>query len=233
MKMSKLSSALLATGLMAAAATATAGVSGNVAFTTDYLFRGVSQSSENAAIQGTLSYGFDSGFYLTAWGSSVSNANPAGGLELDTLAGYSGKAGEVGYDVGVMRYNYPGATDPLAYDEVYGSVSYKGAKLGLNYSNDYYGGTGKFLYSFLEYGTEVGGVGLFAHVGLNKFDEDALSVYDGYVDYKVAVSKTLNDVGFELAYVGSDIDEADCAAFSGDSAGACEGRVVGTVSKSF
>lgn len=238
MKLTKLSTALLTGSLMLAAASANAGVTGNVAFTSDYLFRGVSQTSENAAVQGTLSYGFDSGFYLTAWGSSVSVAGPVGGLELDTLAGFAGKAGEVGYDVGVMRYNYPGTNDGNVgfepdYNEVYGSVSFMGAKLGLNFSPDYYLETGKFLYTYLDYSKEVSGITLAAHVGLNKFDEDYMEPVDGYVDYKLAASKTLGGVGFELAYIGSDIDDDVCAVYSGDAESACEGRFVATASKSF
>lgn len=237
MKMTNLSKALMAAGLMTAAAAAHAGVTGNVAFTSDYLFRGVSQTSNNAAIQGTLSYAHDSGLYATAWGSSVSGANPVGGLELDTLLGFSGKSGDLGYDVGVMRYNYPGATDPLAYNEVYGSVSMMGGKLGLNYSNDYYGGTDKFLYTYLEYSATVSEIGLFAHVGMNSFDSAAMmtaslglagtNTDDSYMDYKLAVSKTLGGVGLELAYMGSNIDDTECGG------GICEGRVVGTVSKAF
>lgn len=245
MKMSKLTSAILAGGLLMAGMSASAEeasspvtVTGSVAYTSDYLFRGVSQTSENAALQGSLSFAHSSGLYFTAWGSSISVAGPAGGLELDTLLGYAGKAGDVGYDVGVMRYNYPGSNDGNMgfepdFDEVYGSVSFKGAKLGLAFSPDYYLETGDYLYAYLDYSTEVAGLGLLAHVGVNNFDEDYMAAFDGYVDYKVAVSKSVGGVALELAYIGSDMDDADCAVFSGDSEGACEGRAVATVSKAF
>ena len=48
----------MASGLMAGAATAGAEISGNIALTTDYKFRGISQSDESPAIQG----GFDDPF---------------------------------------------------------------------------------------------------------------------------------------------------------------------------
>lgn len=257
MKMTNLSAALLASGLLMAAVNASAeeakspvAVTGSVAYTTDYLFRGVSQTSNNAAVQGAMTFTHESGAYFSTWASSVSGANPSGGLELDTLLGYSGKAGEVGYDVGVMRYNYPGfgrdtilpgATTAAVYEpdynEVYASVSGMGAKAGVNYSPDYYFESGKFTYLFLEYGTTVADIGLFAHVGLNTFDDAAMmtkslalagtNADDSYLDYKVAVSKTLGGVGFELAYIGSDIDEDVCGG------GLCEGRAVLTASKAF
>lgn len=245
MKMTNLSKALLAGGFLIAGMSAHAEeakgpvtVTGSTGYTSDYLFRGVSQTSENAAIQGAMTFTHSSGLYFTAWGSSVSVAGPAGGLEVDTLLGFAGKAGEVGYDVGVMRYNYPGTNaDNFGaepdFNEVYGSVSFMGAKLGVAYSDEYYYESGAYLYAYLDYATEVAGLGLAAHVGVNNFDEAALSAIDGYIDYKVAVSKSVGGVGLELAYIGSDLDDADCLAFSTDSTGACEGRAVATVSKAF
>jgi uncharacterized protein (TIGR02001 family) len=251
MKMVNLSKALMAAGLMTAAAAAQAGVTGNVAFTTDYLFRGVSQSSNNAAIQGTMSYAHESGVYVTAWGSSI--ASSAGGLELDTLLGYAGKAGDVSYDVGVMRYNYPGLNENTGgyvdasgnpvdtdYNEVYASVSFAGAKFGLNYSPDYFAESDKFLYSYLDYSKEVAGIGLFAHVGWNKFDDEVAlnqalgggGLEDDYLDYKFAVSKTVEGVVLELAYVGSDI-ESDTLLAAGVETGVAEDRAVFTVTKAF
>lgn len=234
MKLSKIAKAVIA-GSVLMAGVAQAGVTGNVAFTSDYLFRGVSQTMNNAAVQGTLSYAFDSGLYLTAWGSSAGFANPDGGMELDTLIGYGGKAGDLSYDVGVMRYNYPGANEPYAYEEVYGSVSMAGAKLGVNYSPDYYNESDKFLYTYVSYGTEVAGVAVSASAGLNTFDSVAMmqkalgttSDDDSYVDYKVAFGKTLDGVALELAYVGSNIKEEDLANKLS------EGRVVFTATKSF
>lgn len=247
MKMTKLSAALLTGTLMLAAATANAGVTGNVAFTTDYMFRGISQTTNNAAIQGTLSYAFDNGLYATAWGSSIANAN--GGQELDTLFGYAGKTGEIGYDVGVMRYNYPGLNEnnsgqvdsdtglavDVDYNEIYASVSAYGAKLGVNYSPDYYNESGAFTYLYASYGTEVAGLGLSASVGMNSFESTAkmnqalfsTGADDSYIDYKVAVSKTFDGVALELAYIGSDIDEKDLGG------SLSVGRAVLTATKAF
>lgn len=251
MKLTKISAAVLSASMLFVAASASAAdeavtTAGGVAFTSDYLFRGISQSSNNAAVQGTLTVNHESGLYFTAWGSSI--ASGAGGLELDTLIGFAGKAGEVGYDVGVMRYNYPGLNDKTSgvtdadgngvdadYNEIYGSVSFSGAKLGLNYSPDYFLESDKFLYVYGAYSTEVSGFGLSASVGLNMFDDEDMMAQalgytgddDSYIDYKVAVSKSVLGVGLELAYIGSDIDEDD---LGGDLS---TGRAVLTASKSF
>ena len=242
MKLSSLAKALLASSMLFSAVNASAAdpitVSGSAAFTSDYLFRGVSQTSNNAAVQGAMTFTHESGAYFSMWGSSI--ASGVGGLELDTLLGYSGKAGEVAYDVGVMRYNYPGLNDNNAafeadYNEVYASVSTMGAKVGFNYSPDYFFESDKFLYLYASYGTEVAGVGFFGSVGMNKFDSAAMMSQalgttgsdDSYIDYKLAASKAISGITVEGAYIGSNIDEKECGA------GLCEGRFVLTLTKGF
>jgi len=244
MKLSKLSYAVVVASLMAAGAVqAAVTTTGSVAFTTDYKFRGVSQTSNNAAVQGSMTLSHDSGVYFTAWGSSIANAN--GGLELDTLLGYAGTSGDIGYDVGVMRYNYPGndgavgagfTGGDLSYNEVYASVSSKGAKLGVNYSDDYFGETGKFTYVYASYAGEIyKGFGVVANVGLNSLDGTAEQQFvtgstandDSYVDYKLGVTKSFEGIGFELAYIGTDIKSSE------DPNGLNDGVAVLTASKAF
>ncbi|MDO8331062.1 MAG: TorF family putative porin [Fluviicoccus sp.] len=257
MKLANLAKAVLAASVMmsatAFAADAPVTVTGSAAFTSDYLFRGVSQTSNGAAVQGAMTFTHSSGFYYSMWGSSITafSAGPgqSSGLELDTLLGYGGKAGEVAYDVGVMRYNYPGLSTTnnstvvggkvleADYNEIYASASMSGAKVGFNYSPDYFNESDAFMYLFASYGTEVAGFGVSGSLGMNKFDSAAMMTQalalaatnkeDAYMDYKLAVSKTVGGVGVEGAYIGSDIDEADCGG------GLCEGRFVVTLSKGF
>ena len=245
MKLSSLAKALLASSMLFTAAHATAAepitVTGSAAFTTDYLFRGISQTGNNAAVQAGMTATHESGAYFSVWGSSVGFTDSGstdgldGGLEIDALLGYSGKAGEVAYDVGVMHYGYPSADAALGYDEIYASVSTMGAKVGLNYSNDYFAKSDKFMYLYASYGTEVAGVGLSASLGMNKFDSAAMmsnalgttGTDDSYMDYKLAASKAIGGMTIEGAYIGSDIDDTECGG------GLCEGRFVLTASKSF
>ena len=59
--------------MLAAATSAQAEVeiSGNVALTSDYKFRGISQSNEDIAIQGGFDVAFENGIYIGTWGSTV------------------------------------------------------------------------------------------------------------------------------------------------------------------
>ncbi|HEX6592801.1 MAG TPA: TorF family putative porin [Moraxellaceae bacterium] len=239
MKLTKLSSALLAGGLLMVGVAAQAeeaasafSTTGSVALTSNYQYRGIGQTSGTAAVQGAITLSHSSGLYASVWSSSVSFAQ---GTEMDPSIGYSGKAGDVGYDVGFLQYAYPGARNPNNFREVYGSVSYMGGKFGLAYSDDFFGETGKSLYTYLDYGTTVADFGVFAHVGYNMLDDEfyndtsSLLTKDKYLDYKVAVNKAVAGVTLELAYVGTDLDEDECFGGTND----CEGKGVFTVSKAF
>ena len=105
---------LLSAGLLLAAP-ASAEVSGSVTVVRAYLFRGVTQTNENPALQAGVNWEHESGFYAGAWGSSISwlsDSDPdvSSQVELDGFLGYAGDFGDsgVGYDVGANYYWYPG-----------------------------------------------------------------------------------------------------------------------------
>ena len=243
MKLSKISSAVLVSSLMAASvAQAAVEVSGGVALTNNYLFRGVSQTENGMAVQGELTAAHKSGLYASVWGSSISfgggaDGDTGAGMEGNMLFGYASSVGDVEYDVGVMRYFYPGAdkkdgANRLSYNEVYGSVGYKGATFGLNYSDDYFNESGKFLYTYVGYEMELmenltGSV----HVGYNKLFDDAEALAnfgaEKYVDYSIGVSYAVGGVDLGLAYVGVDSDGKDAFEALGVN------KVVFSVAKSF
>lgn len=115
----------------------------NVGIVSDYLFRGISQTDGNPAIQGGVDYSHSSGIYVGTWLSSISwisdQIQSVGGqahypTEMDVYAGFrSTFADDFGYDVGVITYNYPGSgrnAAPGGYvspftAEIYGALSWK------------------------------------------------------------------------------------------------------------
>lgn len=212
---------------------------GNITFTSNYYYRGVSQTSNLSAVQGSLTVNHSSGLYASVWSSNVNNVISAGGQELDPSIGFTSSVGDVAYDVGVLQYGYPGDRTK-SFREAYGSVSYKGAKLGLAYSHDFYAGNGQSLYSYLDYAGKIGSsdFGYSAHAGLNKFKNTDPVLYpvtapaDGYMDYKVGVNYSKSGFLVDLSYTGSDLDETACLAFGGEKY-ICKGSVVASVGKSF
>ena len=101
--------------------------SANVAITTDYTFRGISQSASDAAFQGGFDWASDT-FYVGTWGSTVDFNddlfNPVTGeqisdgssTEIDFYAGYTPSLGALSLDFGVTYYFYPDA--PQGSDDV-------------------------------------------------------------------------------------------------------------------
>jgi uncharacterized protein (TIGR02001 family) len=92
-------------------------LSGNVAVTSDYRFRGVSLSGGDFAVQGGLDLTTTSGFYIGTWASSIQGGTPYGEVELDLYGGWTGMVADgVTVDVGLLYYAYPTADDPLNLD---------------------------------------------------------------------------------------------------------------------
>ena len=120
--MNKLTKALLATGLLSATFAVQAqeaSIAANVALKTDYIYRGISQTSGGSAIQGGFDFTSESGFYVGTWASSITFDDS---IEIDYYGGFRGAlTEEVGYDVGVLYYDYPGMSSD-DFVEVYGKL---------------------------------------------------------------------------------------------------------------
>ena len=131
MKMNKIAIAVGA-AVMGLSSLAQAEVSANIGATSNYIWRGVSQTNDGAAISGGIDYAHESGLYAGTWVSTLGNGN---GQELDLYGGFSGEASSIGYDVGVIYYAYPSQND-VNFTEVYGSLSFGPVTGGLNYTVD-------------------------------------------------------------------------------------------------
>lgn len=81
-----------------------ADVSANVAASSNYVWRGVTQTSDESAISGGIDYSNDNGIYVGTWTSNVDSGN-----ELDLYFGYGGEAGDIAYDAGYIYYAYTGS----------------------------------------------------------------------------------------------------------------------------
>ncbi|MEM1110845.1 MAG: TorF family putative porin [Pseudomonadota bacterium] len=217
----KLLPAAVAAALLAGvpAMQAQAEISGNIALTSDYRFRGISQSLDDIAVQGGFDYAFENGIYVGTWGSSVDYdvSGPDGGvtgsLELDYYIGWSSAIGDsdFGIDVGYIYYDYPGDQGPLEGDfqEFYVGFSWKDISVAVNYSNDYYAESGKFFYYAADYSLGLSDTfSIDFHIGLNDLDDEDVYLSDGdsYVDYSIGLNAEWMAVTWTLAWVGTDLD---------------------------
>ena len=102
--------------------------SANIAFTTEYRFRGVDLSGGDFAVQGGFDLSHESGLYVGTWASNLDEDTVGfGSTELDIYGGWSGDLTDgLSGDVGVIYYIYPNAptaAGPTDYIEFYASVS--------------------------------------------------------------------------------------------------------------
>ena len=89
-------------------------ISGAVGVTSDYVFRGISQTFGNPAAQGNLDFTCGK-FYLGFAASNIDFGVP-GTLELDIYGGYKFNTGKIAWDVGFIYYSYPGMSSLVDAD---------------------------------------------------------------------------------------------------------------------
>jgi uncharacterized protein (TIGR02001 family) len=108
-------------------------ISGAATLTSDYRFRGVSQSDEGMAVQGGITISHESGLYVGAWGSNLSGWGTFGGanMELDLIAGFKLPVGEGTLDTGVTWYMYPSGASETDFAELYAKLSGTVGPIGL------------------------------------------------------------------------------------------------------
>lgn len=127
-------------GLMAFASQArSAEISGNATLTTDYVWRGSTQTQGDPAAQAGFKVSGASGFYASAWGSNVKFApETQASSELDFTVGW-GKSlnADWSVDANVLHYHYPSTTTDLNWTELNGTLTYKGSYwASVGYSNE-------------------------------------------------------------------------------------------------
>jgi uncharacterized protein (TIGR02001 family) len=207
--------ALCAAGALLAltsAAAAAGDVTANAAVTNNYVWRGLTQTENGAAVSGGIDYAAESGFYVGTWVSNVSFApSDAFSYEHDVYFGYSG-GDKVTYDIGYLYYNYDDLAD-TDFGEVYAKLGVGGfgaslyalanTQLSEGPGQDF--GFGSTLYFSIDYGFSLKNdvsVGLHAGRYSGDFNEAFNVVPDDYTDYNVSVSKS----GFTFMISDTDLD---------------------------
>jgi uncharacterized protein (TIGR02001 family) len=203
----------------AAAAADPGPLTANVSLTSDYRYRGISQSNLQPAIQGGFDYAHSSGFYIGNWNSSISwisDAASAAGkstsapVEMDFYAGFKHEWSK-GFtaDVGILQYYFPtsGATgfttnpnttelyaaQNFTFDSVTGYLKFSYAATTIfGFSNS---AGSNYTDLTVNYDTGVWGLTLNAHAGYQYVAGTAsgASVSNdslfSYTDWKLGVTK--------------------------------------------
>jgi uncharacterized protein (TIGR02001 family) len=194
------SASALCAAMLLASAPSQAELTANASVTNNYLWRGLTQSINEAAVQGGVDYASESGFYAGTWTSNVSyDSDDAYSYEHDMYFGFAGEASGFSYDLGYLYYNYD---ENVGFDfsEVYGSIGIGNfsATLWLLATAEPSEGPGQDFgfaeasYTSLNYtiplasGAEVG-----LHAGYHDGDfADAFNgITDGYMDFNITLAK--------------------------------------------
>lgn len=189
----------------------------SLVLTSNYVWRGISQTDNQPAIQGNFKFNSKLGLYIGLWGSNVSFRgvdNKPVTSEFQTYVGYSDTVDKLIYDVGVMRYFYPNADGPN-FNEGYFYLGYGIFKVGVARSDNVaiVGGNGTYHGTY--YSAEINynlpphvffnisGVSFGAHIGRYLFSEVNPIDMD-YTDYRISINKKFQAVSLGLAWTDTD-----------------------------
>ena len=192
--------------MSASATTAFAdGVEGNVALSSNYVFRGITQTSDGPAVSGGFDWAVESGFYAGSWASSVDFGDDTT-MEIDFYGGYAFSAGGFDFDLGGIYYAYTNSPKIAGEDQDFlefyagGSRSFGSLTFDakLSYSEDFYAGTGQSFY------TEAGAafalsdsLSLGARIGSSTFNDLSGADYD---DWQIGLSGEAWGVGWDVRF---------------------------------
>lgn len=188
-------------------------VSYNVALTSDYRYRGVSQSRLDPALQGGVDYVHNpTGLYAGTWLSTIKWTKDLGGsgdVEMDIYGGKKGEiAKDISYDVGGLYYFYPSnGLHPSANTfELYGQVGFGPFYVKYSHATTNLFGTDNSKNSgYLDAGVNYDvydGYTLNLHAGHQNVKNNGAASYS---DYKIGVTKDFGIVTVALAAIKADL----------------------------
>jgi len=161
--------------------------SANFGLSSNYLWRGITQSNKNAAESGGFDYSRNSGFYLGTWASTLSE----GSYEWDLYGGYSFSFNDINYDVGTISYRYPNSND--YFSEVYFNTQFAGFSAGVAYTYASKDNTSAAfsrgdLYYSVGYSYDAdNGISLSTTIGRYDFNDE---LGDDYNHFNISASKS-------------------------------------------
>lgn len=182
---------------------------GNIALTSDYRYRGLTQTRFEPALQGGADYTHNpTGLYAGVWASTIKWIGDAGGdanVEIDL---YGGKRGEIAkgltYDVGGLYYWYPsdGLDTKASTFEVYGQLGFGPAYIKYSHATTNLFGTPDSKGSgYLDIGANIEvatGLMLNLHAGRQRIENYGEFSYN---DYKVGLTKDFGFMSVSLAAI--------------------------------
>lgn len=173
--------AILATSLgavNAAFADSPHSFSANIGVASNYIWRGVSQTDDQAQVSGGLDYGHESGFYAGTWASNVDFGDDEANYELDLYGGYDFTLAneDVSLGVNTIYYAYPDGESNIDFWEIGVSGGYKFFSAGIQYTAWGDDDNDDALF-------DDGDLYYYASLDFSLPQEFGLSIFGGYYDF--------------------------------------------------
>ncbi|MES2264009.1 MAG: TorF family putative porin [Pseudomonadota bacterium] len=197
---------------------ARAQVSGSAAIVSDYLYRGVSYSRGDPAVQLNVSYDSAAGWYAGAFASSVKLYGASrGGAQYIIYAGHARRLSSgVYWDAGLSDYRFTGAAG-FNYREIVAGLGIDNVSARIAYAPDYLGQGVRTVYAELNGSYPVrDGWNLFAHLGyLHPLSGGDVYAYapaiESRADGRAGVGANLAGWKWQLAWDGVHVRRAPYA----------------------
>ena len=176
----------------------------NAGYTSNYLWRGMTQNDNSGAASIGADAALPGGLYVGVWTSAASGTNYT--QEVDYYGGITHSAGPATFDVGYIAYVYPGTDKGDAttnFGEFYGKITFAPEKAPYSAKISYFVDDQELLNAenYLE--------------GSVSYDAGVVGINYTYGDYdktskfwSVGLSKEMLGVGFTLAYTDTNFDAA-------------------------
>lgn len=228
--------------LQAAESSSPHSFSANVGVFSQYIFRGLTQTDTDPALQGGFDYSHSSGLYAGTWASNISwltdSRNVTGytssDIEWDFYGGFKNTFGksDFGYDVGLLYYMYPGSHDPAVAPgsvkadtlEAYAALSWKWLSLKYSHSlnNKTFGVANSRNTYYLDLSANIpvtDALTINLHYGIQEFKGSIAGVSNdsvaSYKDYKIGLSYALpHSFTVGAFYSGTDMNAAQTAFYT-------------------
>jgi len=209
--------------------------SGVAAFTTDYMFRSVSNTSQNPAVQPGFELGY-SIFNAGIWGSNTAYGE---GIEIDYYANIKPKLWGIDFEIGGYEYTYPG-NDGINYFELKTSAAKTWGNLtlsignwwspdnfGLGVQSDAVEGGAEYAFSgklFNFFSPTISGV-----LGVQTYE----NLIPDYTYWNAGLKLSfLDHWSADVRYYDTNYSKNDCLLQSGGRDN-CDARVVGAITATF
>lgn len=200
----------------------------------DYRYRGVSRSDNLPAIQGSMDWSNDYGFYLGGAASNVDFDEAAHGyLELAAYGGFKWAVDGVNVNTGFNYFDYPGEATDEHYEYWEGKLildhdfGFADVNLGIRISPNYYDNTGLSEYPSIGFVAPIARTGVFftgsyGHLWVEKRPE-----LPDYSDWSLGFAYRWDGFNFAARYVDNSITEGRCEG------SICDATGVVSVSRTF